>query len=291
MAGWIGPGSNSAYCRLQLPRRAVPPPRALPGQRDESNGQMTDGEKNTPIAGPLPSNQLALFVPLRPGQIHVWHLRRTGGHGVIDWLMGHHDGHKLHHNQALPQNAASVQVPHGQTALHFGNPALPLFELVSFEDLPLDHRAAQLVRPQRTVLLLRDPFNTFASRLQRIRQDPAQARLLAIIPALWKRYAHEFLEPHYLPDAVRINFNRWYLSADYRKTVSERLGWHFTDRGFGSKRGWVFSHGSSFGDNDPTNLDLLNRWKTFQDDKEFRSYLDDEVCELSKRIFDLQIPL
>jgi hypothetical protein len=203
--------------------------------------------------------------------------------------MGHHCGHKIHHNQAIPVKTALAHVRLGQSTLEQGDPAKPPCVVVSFEDLPLDN-GAQLVHPSRTVLLLRDPFNTFASRLKRFRDNPVRNRPNAIRPAQWKQYAREFLKPRYLPDAVRVNFNRWYLSLDYRKSISEQLGWHFTDRGFGSKKSWIFSHGSSFGEADPLNLDVLNRWQTYQDDEEFRSYLDDEIRELSKRIFDLEIP-
>ncbi len=144
--------------------------------------------------------------------------------------------------------------------------------------------------------MLRDPFNTFASRLRNIQNHRAKdvariAIMNRIKPALWKQYAREFLSPRYLPHAVRLNFNVWYASASYRRYIAEQLGWTFTDQGFGSASGWNFSRGSSFGDRDPKNLDLLNRWQAYRDDAEFLGYFDEELRQLSLEIFDFAPPL
>lgn len=227
-------------------------------------------------------------VVLRPEQMHIYHLRRSGGHGVIDWLLAHHAGPKIHYNQALPAGAGAVLIPHGQTRQIGGDFGKSLFEIISFEDMPLDQVAASIPLPRQTILMLRDPFNTFASRLKRVRENRAANRpiLTHINPQMWKQYAREFLAPRYLPHAVHLNFNRWYTSVDYRREIAEKLGWTFTDTGFGSSEGWVFSRGSSFCDADPRNLDLLNRWQVYQNDEEWLSYFDDEIRQLSEQIFN-----
>ena len=109
--------------------------------------------------------------------------------------------------------------------------------------------------------------------------------------ALWKQYAREFVKPRLMPQAVRLNFNLWYVSADYRRELAGQLGWTFTDRGFGSKAGWKFSHGSSFGDTDPAKLELSSRWKRYENDEEFAAFFDDEVRQLSQQIFNFCPPL
>jgi hypothetical protein len=215
---------------------------------------------------------------------------------VIDWLLQHQEGYQVHYNQAVPVCSGSFQIQDEEIARFPGDAGKPLFELISFEDLPLDFVAAK-VRPSRqAVLVLRDPFNTFASRLRNIHNHRANdvwriATANRIKPALWKQYAREFLSPRYLPHAVRLNFNVWYASASYRRYISEQLGWTFTDQGFGSTGGWNFSRGSSFGDRDPRNLDLSNRWQAYRDDAEFLSYCDDEIRQLSLEIFDFAPPL
>jgi hypothetical protein len=177
-----------------------------------------------------------------------------------------------------------------------GDARKPRVPLLSLEDVPLDYIAASVKRPNKVLLLLRDPFNMFASRLGIIRKHRGRdvmghASANRINPALWKQYAREFIETHYLPHAVRVNFNRWYTSADYRRQISELLGWTFTDRGFGSTDGWRFSQGSSFGQTDARNLDLFERWKVYQNDREFAGYFDDEIRQLSKALFDFVPPV
>jgi hypothetical protein len=223
--------------------------------------------------------------------LHVYHLRRSGGHGVIDWLLKHQAGNKVHYNQVVPISPGYLEAPCNQICQFPGDAAKPLFELISFEDLPLDLVAAKVRPPRQAVLMLRDPFNTFASRLRNIEKsrgpDAARkAEIHRIDPALWKQYAREFLNPRYLPHAVRLNFNVWYVSASYRRYISEQLGWTFTDQGFGSTSGWKFSQGSSFGDRDPKHLDLFNRWRVYRDDAQFQGYFDDEMRQLSAEIFD-----
>ena len=92
-------------------------------------------------------------------------------------------------------------------------------------------------------------------------------------PTLWKEYAREFLNPHFLPHALRVNFNRWYVNPDYRREIAAQLGWTFNDRGFGSKAGWRFSLGSSFGEIDAKNLHLFSRWRHFEGDCAIRRLL------------------
>ena len=210
---------------------------------------------------------------------------------MIDWLLKHQAGDKVHYNQAVPVSPGYLEAPCNQVCQFRGDAAKPLFELISFEDLALDLAAAKVRPPRQAVLILRDPFNTFASRLRSIQNsrgpDAARTAMVnRVDPALWKQYAQEFLNPRYLPHAVRLNFNVWYLSASYRRYISEQLGWTFTDQGFGSTSGWKFSQGSSFGDRDPKHLDLFNRWRVYQDDPRFQGYFDDEIRHLSEEIFD-----
>ena len=231
-----------------------------------------------------------------PDRFHLYHLRRSGGHGVIDWLLKHHEGNKIHYNQARPVSPGVLDVVCNEIVQIPGDFGKPLFELISFEDLPLD-LVARTVRPsRRAILMLRDPFNLFASRLRNMENHPASdgsgiAGGNHINPAIWKQYAREFLKPRFLPHAVRLNFNVWYRSVSYRRYIAEQLGWTFTDQGFGSTDGWRFSLGSSFGDRDPKNLDLFNRWRAYQNNAEFLTYCHDEIRQLSAEIFDFVPPL
>jgi hypothetical protein len=240
-------------------------------------------------------NRLAL-TPVRPEQIHVYHLKRSGGHGVVDWILAMHDGHKIHYNQAARLEPGMIRP--AQICPYPGDIDKPLLELLSCEDLPLRvmHYLQSPQSPRRTVLMLRDPYNLFASRLKMKRNQSALGRedlaeAVVVNVPLWKEYAREYVAPRVLPHAIRLNFNRWYDEVAYRKEMAERLELPFSDRGFGSKAGWVFSRGSSFGERDPRRMDLGNRWKSFQNDPEYLGYFDDEVRALAQQIFGMAPPV
>jgi tetratricopeptide (TPR) repeat protein len=231
-------------------------------------------------------------VPETHDVFHVYHLRRSGGHGVIAWLLGHHRQEKVHYNQCrIEPDSGSTVTYKNMIARYPGTVDRAPFELASFEEQHLKRFESLRRRRGSGVFMLRDPFNLFASRLQLIRKhDPADPeRHIAgnqINANLWKHYALSFVNPQVLPHAIRLDFNRWYTDRDYREHISESLGWPFTDEGFGSRLGWQFSQGSSFGEKDPGRLGVLERWQVFRDDPEFLSLFDDEMLDLAKLIFD-----
>jgi tetratricopeptide (TPR) repeat protein len=230
-------------------------------------------------------------VPPGPEVFHVYHLRRSGGHGVIAWLLGHHQAEKIHYNQCRPDKDSGCILVLDRMIAKYAGTAQKAFELASFEDIPLEH-LRQFSRPGvPAILLLRDPFNWFASRLQMIRTHfdkfvGATPEYFRADAARWKEYAMEYMNAANMPQAIRVDFNHWYTDQEYRKHTSDALGWRFTDDGFASRLGWEFSSGSSFGETDPSRLDLLNRWRHFQNDAEFISFFDDDLFDLSKLIFD-----
>src|SRR5690606_33971140 len=80
------------------------------------------------------------------------------------------------------------------------------------------------------VLVLRDPFNLFASRIKGGLGEVSHAVALRI----WRQHAGEFLGRRTLSvnPLVPINFNRWACDADYRARTADALGMKFTDAGF-----------------------------------------------------------
>jgi len=225
-------------------------------------------------------------LPQDQGLLHFYHLRRSGGHAVIDWLLAHHRGEKTHYNQAIPQPDGTIISPRETTREIIGEPGEPPFQVVSFEDVPLSHVAERLNPPKQAILLLRDPFNTFASRLETAREHSAnnaydRASENRIDPNLWKQYAREFLEPDCLPHAIRLSFNRWHQDPDYRREIAGRLDWVFTDAGFETTPG----------DTGPGHVDPFHRWEAYRDDEEYLAHFDDEIMELSRVIFDFAPPI
>lgn len=205
-------------------------------------------------------------------------LRRSGNHAVIDWILEHCDSYTHYNNVVLENNIFKADSVNGNGE----------FKLASFEDYPLNY-----LPKGKTILLLRDPLNTFASRLQHLRNSLSNIELykdwrefgnfysrLNMISKgafdLWKQYARAFVENEY----ICINYNKWFASKSYRKEISKKLNLKHTDKGFFSKKGHQFSGGSSF-----KNFNPLQSYKNFAEDIEYLSLFDDETIELYQIIF------
>lgn len=210
-------------------------------------------------------------------------LRRSGNHAVLDWLLAHHNNW-IHYNNVVLEDLTTDQV------VHHGKD--PDYVVASFEDYDLRAISERIGNRER-IVLLRDPFNLFASRLAMVRKfvsDPeCKFTCLDLISRrainLWKQYAREFIYAH-VANTVFINFNLWYEDQEYRKDISRVMGWEHTDAGFASHQGWQFSGGSSFSGGNP-----LESWKNLRDDDEYLSMFDEETVFLSETMYGTKPPL
>ena len=140
-------------------------------------------------------------------------------------------------------------------------------------------------RRRRDVLILRDPFNLFASRRRAGYGVVTEAMALRI----WKQHAKEFLgRTRWLRhDPVLISYNRWVADAEYRRTLAADLAVHFTDSGIDTVTGCA--GGSSFDglgyNGRARGMKLFDRWKVYRHDESFRALFDEQVLELSQEIF------
>ncbi|MFQ3217906.1 MAG: hypothetical protein ACI8R9_000669 [Paraglaciecola sp.] len=148
----------------------------------------------------------------------------------------------------------------------------------------------------RNILILRDPYNIFASRIRKSAKDhrnlvyPSQNNeYMKRVTELWKAHAREFLgETDHLENRVVIYFNRWFSDLNYRKQISLDLGLDFTDAGFSMvshKGGGSSFDGTSFnGDN--SNMNVLDRRNNLSDKEQalLDEVIDDEIKELAQRI-------
>ncbi|NET05472.1 MAG: hypothetical protein F6K16_12315 [Symploca sp. SIO2B6] len=138
------------------------------------------------------------------------------------------------------------------------------------------------------LLILRDPFNTLASRLKNDFievKSPNQTFM-----ELWLAYAKEYLgETNYLKNnKVCVNYNRWFLDMNYREKIASQLNLDFSDAGINQVK--AQGGGSSFEgrefDGKAVQMKVLDRWKVFAEDPRYLKLLDnEEVLEYSKRIF------
>jgi len=242
-------------------------------------------------------------------------LRRSGVHPVLSWLAGLYEGevcflNDINHQPPVQPERPSEDLPGIDGEF---NRSVRLDEkknllLLGYEDERLVHLRDRppgediygLSQEFRDVLLLRDPFNTFASRLQLRHKQPNNPFTKDFLlpdkdgaPRLarrWKFLAHEYLGKtnHLNHRKLLINYNRWVADEDYRASLCESLGVPLREEhreivpyyGFGSS----FDEGRY--DRRASSMNLSSRWEHFRDDAEFLSLIEDpEIWELSERIF------
>ncbi|MDX9750663.1 MAG: hypothetical protein RBT71_06245 [Flavobacteriales bacterium] len=228
----------------------------------------------------------------------VYGMRRTGNHAVIEWLMQGREGRVIFCNDLQvgqhPATAPIKRMRRGE-----GEPAI----ITSYEDL--DPMAVEReVRPEwfgerrqvHHVLILRDPFNLFASRYVwkrdrglRFRTDAAHRAQLV---DLWKTHARTFLEwRERTADEGSmwhvLDYNRWVTDLAYRRRMGEALGSTRPDAVI--EEVGNFGGGSSFDGTAPVNGPrdrYLRRFEPLVDVPAFRAlFADEELVALYKRIF------
>jgi len=241
--------------------------------------------------------------PVNHKLIQVYGLQRSGNHGIINWITAQGSSKVCHINGVFP-GINPWQKNWGVSYQRFdywpsqrdasGAFVRKNMLLCSYENRELADALAQdrgtfakyvgHSRSTYAVLILRDPYNTFASWLK------SGWDVTPAIVQLWKDYAKEFLDiTHTLPqDKVLINFNRWFQDQDYRRQLSQQLGLPFSDEGLEQ-----VSHnggGSSFDQQafkgKAKQMKLLERFQSFIEDKRFiELFQDKEIGQLSDKIF------
>jgi hypothetical protein len=136
------------------------------------------------------------------------------------------------------------------------------------------------------ILVLRDAYNLFASRLAGLKNFRRQCRVSPVLKTIWKTHAREFLEEtSFLNGKVCLSFNRFVESTDYRRGLALSLGLRepefsacMTQEGGGSS----FDRGAE------VNLSgLTSRFLDFAEDPLYLDLFrnDHELYDLNMRIF------
>jgi hypothetical protein len=248
--------------------------------------------------------------PVNRHEIRVVGMSRSGNHAILHWITEQIDGRACYLNcvqpksnpfdSALPLDTgrpyAVNYTPFDLDAERSGRFTQKDALLYSYEDCFLgtvcndtfERNRERWVGPseRRTdVLILRDPYNLFASR----RRAGYATVAPHIAVRIWKQHAREFLREreHLGPDLVRIRYNAWCTDRAYRRDIAEQLGLMFTDAGIDTVPST--GEGSSFDgtayDGRASEMDTLGRWRHFADDPDYRALFDEQVQDFSDRIF------
>lgn len=150
---------------------------------------------------------------------------------------------------------------------------------------------------EKNVIVVRDPFNFLASYAKKhnlIALGGGEGLSQAM--EHWRVYADEaFGRTDLLPGHLFVNFNLWFQSEEYRQAIAEAIGGMPTcDKGLqdvkfrrsaltSSFDGAVF-HGRA------QEMNVLERWKNYENEKVFLDAFSDDVRSDAKEHFGMEIP-
>lgn len=252
--------------------------------------------------------------------VHFFGLRRSGNHAVINWLAKNalpesEDKLVIHHNSvysAHPLDTRPKDPRELARSIKVESASTNALVILSYEDCSLELQSTlgrvfedEVVfdaSQARTALILRDPFNTFASRLQKARQlrdmdnsTPVWPEVFVPDPkevgALWKTYAAEYLGlSSRLGRSIKINFNQWVSDRSYRRELLRENFGVSPSSDDGISEVPHFGKGSSFDglsyDGRAQEMEVLDRWKLFVGDPEYLEFFSDpEIYDLSELVF------
>jgi hypothetical protein len=242
--------------------------------------------------------------------IRIVGMARSGNHAIINWILAQLPGRWCFINcvdprsspfeTARPIEAGKVwrtNIPGFDFAAERAGGLSPKDTLLfSQEDTflkgalgpdatAIQDSAVGLSARRIDVIILRDPYNLFASR-RRLSYQMVTDRTAVRI---WKQHARAYLgeSPWLAEDAVRVSYNDWVRDARYRRCLAERLGLVFTDAGVDAVPGCA--GGSSFDgtrfDGQARRMALFDRWRAYADDPAYRRHFDTQMARLAERIF------
>lgn len=227
-------------------------------------------------------------------EVRIAAMMRSGHHGIINWIAYHFDGYVIHKNDVI--EFAARNKPTIETEWGVPSDVRDCY-IINFEELLPSQVSTFYERYKNrlmdghsdetfNVFVLRDPLNMFASRrklsikLEKENRNTNRAGKVGWIDdraiSLWKEYAKGYLNPE--PNDIWINFNKWYLSEEYRRSISKALGLTFTDAGLNVVSG--HGYGSSFEgiafNKQAQFMPVLERYKKMVRDPIYMESMNDE---------------
>jgi len=175
-----------------------------------------------------------------------------------------------------------------------------------------------------TIIIIRDPFNFFASRLKKL-NELTGSKNLNVIKENWITMASlackESRINHVMHPVITVSYNRWFSDKHYRKNLTTTLGGIFSDETLAQvtqEGGGSSFDGTNYSkmtlslfwakknkliniqtyknflknikkifNSGAQNMNVLDRWKVMQSDMKFKSIFSNiKIIEYSEQIFD-----
>ena len=250
-------------------------------------------------------------------EIRVFGMQRSGHHAVTNWIIGHFVEpvcfiNDITHTKKLIKNGSIFfyNMNQEQIKKELAKKYIPKkcliynVEETNFLRGLKDGRTLRNIPRGKSkevynILVLRDPYNLFASRLRIAENEAKRGRRLENrrkrwlgkrAQDLWKEHAEEFLgiKKTFQKNFIAVNYNQWFLDITYRKELSKKLGLKFSDKNINQVPN--FGGGSSFSKRGMhgkgAKMKVLDRWKQYRFDNFYNNSLsDEELIGLSKKIF------
>ena len=204
---------------------------------------------------------------MESNKLFIWSLRRSGAHGIIEWLK------PLYGNKLKLFNNSKTDSPKGMSGEE--DPAV----------IGLEDKVPKKLKEGKHLAIIRNPYNLIASRFKMWELTPTYMYVdtldeqLALDVDLWKRFLKSSIKNTDKHKAFRIVvFDNWFQSKDYRKDIASWLGVEFTtDDGINNVNN---TYGSSFDEHDydgkAQDMQVLNRYKSIECKKLFEPLFEDK---------------
>lgn len=212
---------------------------------------------------------------------HFFAMQRTGQHAIMRWLMQGFQNVRELNWQHPPYNRPLTEEGKDNFFINSENILVP----ETRDDFIRDESEYCV----HIYIILRDPFNMFASRMTRRWSTNKLKHPLDQQRDLWINHATGYL---FNKIATGINYNEWFVSETYRKQLCSPLGIPVIPRMEKvpkSGKGSSFDKQKMYGF--ASKMKVFERWKQLEDDifyDQYKKLFTKEVIDLSVEIFGEQ---
>jgi len=213
--------------------------------------------------------------------------KRSGHHAILRWVAEQMDETVIHHNDVDPKKLLNGEIVYFggiKKTIYNGNKSVRT--IYSFEDAKMeDIEEIEKQLSSTTIIVIRDIKNTLASLIKSTPQKHIVKRLKTSTEA-WYQYAYDYICGKF-SNRIHILYDLWFKNECYRHLLCSVLNIKFTDAGLNivskNANGSSFDHMKYQGN--AQGMDVLNRWKAYNNNRYFKEFYTDQLKELNSIVF------